>query len=41
MKKFSAFKPTSLYKVDLQHVQQSGHEVNEECEKEYIKTASW
>lgn len=41
MKKFAAFKPTSLYKVDLQRVRQAGREVNEECEKEDIKTVIW
>ncbi|XP_074607406.1 uncharacterized protein LOC141860272 isoform X4 [Acropora palmata] len=41
MKKFAAFKPTSLYKVDLQRVRQAGHAVDEECEKEDIKTATW
>ena len=41
MKKFAAFKPTSLYKVDLQCVRQAGREVDEECEKEDIKTVIW
>ncbi|XP_067046123.1 uncharacterized protein [Acropora muricata] len=41
MKKFAAFKPTSLYKVDLQRVRQAGREVDEECEKEDIKTVIW
>lgn len=41
MKKFAAFKPTSLYKVDLQRVRQAGHAIDEECEKEDIKTATW
>lgn len=41
MKKFAAFKPTSLYKVDLQRVRQAGREVDEECKKEDIKTVIW
>ena len=41
IKKFMAFKPSSLYKVDLMRVQQAGREVSEECAREDIKPASW
>ncbi|XP_068706100.1 uncharacterized protein [Montipora foliosa] len=41
MKKFMAFKPSSLYKVDLMRVQQAGREVSEECAREDVKPASW
>ena len=36
-----SIQPTSLYKVDLQRVRQAGREVDEECEKEDIKTVIW
>ena len=41
IKKYLAFNPSSLYKVDLQRVLYAGREVREETQAEDVKTARW
>lgn len=41
IQKVLAFNPSYLYQLDLQRIRQAGRCVNEEYEKEDVKTASW
>ena len=41
IKKYLAFNPSSLYKVDLKRVRYAGREVREETQVEDVETARW
>ena len=41
VRKVLVLEPSSLYKVDLKRVQQTGRDVSEDYDKEDVKTARW